>query len=229
VNVANWIEYLRGREPLEFPPGQTFALNGVGESSAQAFSWATVAKRALDLELRIQPLSFLRANESTAPIINYRLEIAHGDVVHKFPATPQGLVINNPILPHRGLLARLSSRELRVALWLSPLDLDPPDGATVKVSVQPALGSTGRPSIVMQDVNTSPTTMQQFPLEAREWRVRSVQDGQPGPIGLASLTFVALTGALAAGGDAALYADWTPIPVFAAFWMCDQAVQADYR
>lgn len=228
--MKNWIEYIRGGEPLDFPAGQTLRLSGLGESSAQAFSWAPRSKRALDIELRIQPLSFLNANPATAPVINYRLEISHGDVKPKFPATPPNLVINNPMCPHRGLLSRLSARELRVVVWVSPLDLDPPEGATVQVSVQPALGSTARPSIVCQDINTSPESLQQFPIEAREWRVSDAISGQPMALGVSTLEMVALTGAPSAAGDGALFAEWTPIPVLAAFWRCtDNVVQADYR
>lgn len=228
--AANWIEYLRGREPLEFPSGQVVNLSGLGEASAQAFSWATVAKRALDIELRIAPVSFIAANPATAPVIECRLEIGHGAVVHKVPLTPAGLVISNVKVPHRGLLARLSARELRAIVWVSPLDLDPPRGLTLKVSVQPAFGSTGRPSVVLQDFNTSITSLQQFPIEAREWRVSDPLTGQPMALGVSTLEMVALTGAPSAAGDGALFAEWTPIPTLAAFWRCtDNLVQADYR
>lgn len=227
--MRNSITYLRGEELLEFPSGQVINLSGVGESSAVMFSWATVADRALDIELRAEPTGFIDFDPELAPVLRYRLEVGHGKMVHKFPGTPRGLVVSNPMLPHRGLLSRLSARELRIAMWLDEIGV-PPSRATLKVSVQPALGSTSRPSIVMQDVNYAVDALHQFPIEAREFRIRSEATGQPLPIGWGNLALRSLTGSLlTAPLDAALYAQWQPIPLLALCWSSDNLCQADYR
>ena len=226
---ADNIEYIRGREGLEFPPGQLFRVSGTGESSAIAFSWATKARRALDIELRAHVLSFLDFDPELAPVVRYRLELGHGDSVHKFPATPPSLVVSNPMLPHRGLLTRLSAKEFRIAVWLDEIG-EPPAGATFYVSAQPALGSTGRPSVVMQDVNYAVDALHQFPVEAREFRIRSEASALPLPIGWGTTAMHSLTGSLlTAPIDSALYADWTPIPLLALCWSSDNLCQADYR
>lgn len=227
--MKNLITYLRGTDELAFPSGQVTNLSGVGESSAQMFSWATKADRALDIELRCEPMGFLDFDPLLAPVLRYRLEVAHGKMVHKFPATPRGLVVANPMIPHRGLLCRLSARELRIAMWLDEIG-EPPDGATLKVSVQPALGSTARPSIIMQDVNYAVDSLHQFPIEAREFRIVSEASAQPLPIGFSTIAMHSLTGSLlTAPLDSALYAQWQPIPLLALAWSSDNLCQADYR
>lgn len=229
MSKSDKIEWARGLEWLDYPPGQTIRLSGTGPSSAEAFSWATTAKRALDLELRAQPLAFLDFDPLLAPVLRYRLELGHGDAVHKFPATPPSLVVSSPMLPHRGLMLRVSAKELRLIVWLDEIG-EPPAGATLLVSAQPAFGSTQRPSIVMQDVNYAVDALHQFPIEAREFRIRSEATAQPLPIGFGTIAMHSLTGSLlGAVVDAALYADWTPIPLLALCWSSDNLCQADYR
>lgn len=229
MSKSDKIEWARGCEWLDYPPGQMLRVSGTGESSAVAFSWATTAKRALDLELRAQPLGFLDFDPLLAPVVRYRLELGHGDAVHKFPATPPSLVVSNPMLPHRGLMLRMSAKELRIAIWLDEIG-DPPAGATFNVSAQPAFGSTQRPSIVMQDVNYEVDSLHQFPIEAREFRIVSEATAQPLPLAWGSIAMHSLTGSLlGAPVDAALYAQWQPIPLLALCWSSDNLCQADYR
>jgi hypothetical protein len=221
------ISYWRGEEILRNAIGETFKLQGNGR---QLFSFSLESKRALDLELRIQPLASNIAG-AALPLWRYKLEIGHGDAIARSVEQVPGFPLQDPQIPHRGLLTRLSSRELRVTVWLDSVLGGELAGAVseILISAQPSFGAVGWPSITYQDASDV-EALRRFPIEAREFRARQWNDGLSIPIGTVNLGFLALNGfAVAAATDAALFLDWTPIPVNAAFWVADASCGMEYR
>jgi hypothetical protein len=219
------INWAGGEERLLTAAGLTLELQGSGE---QLFSWAPRPKRALDLELRIQPIFGFSVS---VPTWRYSYELGHGDGTYHYPGASPG-VLDRFIVPHRGLVARLNGKELTVKIAFAGfMDGEPaPAISKVQISVQPAFGSSGRPSIVSQDTygTALPLLPLRFPAEANEWRLRQL-DGQPIPIGTNIVSMLTISGPPVGGGDAALWFDWQPIPALAAFWAATVPCQADYR
>jgi hypothetical protein len=234
-----YLTWAGGKLRLLTAAGLTLELKGSGP---ELFSWAPklldergkeiASQPALDLELRIQAVAPDAPQD--IPLWRYNVQLGHADSTYRFPGGGAGAlgadVIDWPMLPHRGLVSRLTARELRIEVYCAGFISGelPPARTAVQVSVQPAFGSTGRPSIVSQDVQTA--AAMRFPAEANEWRLRQL-DGQPIALGTSTLALFALTGVpIATPVDSALFYDWQPIPTLAAFWgASDPLVQADYR
>lgn len=222
------LEYWRGEEILRNAAGETFKLQGNGK---QLFSFSLESRRALDIELRVQPLA-TSVPDADIPLWRYSLELGHGHAMTKSVPDAPGVITQNPYLPHRGLLTHLSARELRVNVWLDSVFGGTTDGATseVQISAQPTFGAIGWPSITYQDIATNADLRHRFPIESREFRMRDWVNGRPIPIGTIALDLWGLNGVpVVAAADAALYLDWTPIPLTAAFWSTDQPAGIQYR
>lgn len=218
--------YAREEEMLN-AVGQTLQLRGPGEGGKQTFTWSTKSKRALDLELRVQPSAAILAAGAGGgtTYFFYKLELAHGDLAYNYPGPPAGAVVpQGMVLPHRGLVLRLSARELVCHVWFaSPVAGRATTRAEVKVSAQPTLTSIGWPQVVPSDYQTPPAIApvaagtRAFPMDAREWRIRRGDDGAPVPLAAAvSVTCLSLNGVPVLGPvNVADFFDWRPIPPLA--------------
>jgi hypothetical protein len=211
----------------------------------------TGKQRALasDVDLQIQ---WVKATKpiNNPPLVYWRLEYGHGEATYGLPmrsslGVAPDLFNTQPgwILPNRGLRLRLPTRACRFHFF-TPAESEPPPepvepgGApcTLQISVQPCfgLGSQQLPvtdgmiaQIIAPVLDGTPS---QLPLGATEMRLVDPTTGQAFP-GLETVAFYDVTGAPMAAGpqSASLYALWTPIPLFAAFWAMDELAQVSYR
>jgi hypothetical protein len=187
------------------------------------------------------------------PLVYWRVEYGHGESVYGLPmqsslgsASPD--LFNTQaggswMLPQRGLRLRLPARQCRFTFFTPAESAPPPEpvvpgGApcTLQISVQPCFGLAAQQlpvtdAMFAQDLliagNAVPS---QLPLGASEMRLSDPTNG--GAFGGGEqVAFFDITGAPSGLGpvNMALFADWTPIPIFAAFWAADELAQVSYR
>jgi hypothetical protein len=124
-------------------------------------------------------------------------------------------------MPMRGLYLRLSTRQLRFSVECHgdfTIPQVPVAKASVQVSFQPVLGSHA--PVFPRSHFLRPGSafgVAEFPMEANEFRVRNPLTGLAFAAGATFVIFTGFNGGAigGGGGDAAAYADWTPIPVIA--------------
>jgi hypothetical protein len=189
---------------------------------------------------------------NNAPLVYWRVEYGHGETVYGLPmvsslgaAAPE--LFNTQggggwMLPQRGLRLRLPARQLRITFFTPTMAEPPPEPAVpggapckLQVSVQPCSGLHPQQlpvtdALFGQSLVVPPVVPAQLPLGATEMRLCDPTDG--GAFGAGEqVAFYDITGAPAGLGpvNMALFANWTPIPIFAAFWASDQAAQVSYR
>lgn len=226
---------------LRGPSAQILELQRDGLKTIQ---WAPDDKRVLDLELRAYVVDFQPRSgieQRRAPVVRYSLRYGHGVGVVDVPASApivadaaENSIIPN-ILPARGLVLRLSSRECLMRFY-SPCRLDdqePYDVTKLAISVQPTqvVGSAlpreqyaqNRDFEQLQEIKVN-----LFPPEASEWRLYN-GDGQPYPpsynipenrVNLANLAGAWVPETFGAFPELRItdLADWRPIPVHAIGW-----------
>lgn len=219
--------YYAREEAMLNAVGQTLELRGPSEQGKQTFTWSTKSKRALDLELRVQPSAALLAAGAGVgtTYFLYKLELSHGDVAYNYPGPPAGATVpQGMVLPHRGLVLRLSARELVCHVWFASGAVGrATTSAQVKVSAQPVHTSTGWPQLVPSDLQTPPAVAaaaagtRAFPMDAREWRIRRGDNGAPVPlVAGVSVTCLSLNGVPVLGPvNVADFFEWQPIPPLA--------------
>lgn len=245
--------YLDGSEiKLRGPSGLILELVSNGQ---RQFQWAPEDKRALDVELRAFIVDYGPVppgpDAPDPPVVRFGMTFGHGVQTWNHPiATPYGLAgtiggaqITVPwVLPARGLVMRMSCRELFFSLQSPSKLVDPATGpwpyTKVQVSIQP-VHSARLPAIARQQYGmTAPPAgsfyLETFPPEATEFRLFDNQ-GRPFAAGADLITFQDLGGGqLGAGVDVALYATFQPIPVNAIGWSAGTpdptvGVSAEYR
>jgi hypothetical protein len=226
-----------------------------GEFNTQ-YSWApflrdehTGHERPIATDIDLQ-LMWVQADRpaNNSPLVYWRIEYGHGESVYGLPmrsslgaGAPELFNTNSWMLPQRGMRLRLPARQCRFTFYTPPLAPLPEPvvigGApcTLQISVQPCVGLAAQ-QLPMTDAaygtdivipgNAIPS---QLPLGATEMRLCDPQNGGAWG-GLEQIQFYDVCG-FANGGSVnmALFANWTPIPIFAAFWASDQAVQVSYR
>lgn len=212
-------------------------------------------QRALASDVDLQVM-WLQATKpiNNPPLVYWRIEYGHGENVYGLPmrsalsgpsVTPEfnTQADGGWLLPNRGLRLRLPTRDCRVHFF-TPAEAEPPPepvvpgGApcTLQVSVQPCFGLGAQQLPVTDGMFAqvvSPAligTPAQLPLGASEMRLCDPTTGQAFAAG-EQVAFYDVTGApMAAGPQAmALFALWTPIPIFAAFWAAGELAQVSYR
>jgi hypothetical protein len=207
---------------------------------------------ASDIDLQMM---WLKAEKpaNNPPLVYWRVEYGHGETVYGLPmgsslglAAPE--LFNTQggggwMLPQRGLRLRMPARQCRFTFYTPPVAAPPPEPAipggapcVLQISVQPCSGLEPQQLPVTdgmfgQDLlipgNAVPS---QLPLGASEMRLSDPTNG--GSFGgVEQVAFYDITGAPSGLGSVnmALFATWTPIPIFAAFWASDQAAQVSYR
>lgn len=229
-----------------------------GERNTQ-YSWSpfvrdphTDSERPVASDIDLQ-LMWLKAEKpiNNPPLVFWRIEYGHGETVYGLPmvsslgaAAPElfNTQAGGWMLPQRGMRMRLPSRQLRIQFFTPPLAEPPPEPAvpggapcTLQVSVQPCDGLHPQQlpitdAMFGQSLAVPPFIPAQLPLGATEMRMSDPTNG--GSFGgVEQIQFYDVTGAPAGLGpvNMALFALWTPIPIFAAFWASDQAAQVSYR
>lgn len=199
-----------GRQPFDGPLSQTLQCAPKG-----TFSLTSEDGAVLDLELRMRCVAS-NATLGQIPLLELALEYGHGDASFSAVASPLPVISGAPpqpiAIPARGYVQRLSARWVRVQVLAAGILGGAPggDAATVRVSVQPVLASQLAPIVYQQPVRG----LTAYPMAAREWRIRDFS-GQPFAAAAVTLAPLGLSGNLLPLIDAALLADWTPIPFYA--------------
>lgn len=228
-----------------------------GERNTQ-FSWSPFLRNpatggeqpvATDIDLQMMWVTAEKPINN-APLVYWRINYGHGEAVFELPmysslgaAAPELFNAQSWMLPQRGLRLRLPARQCRFTFFTPPMAEPPPEPAApggapckLQISVQPCFGLAAQQLPITdgmfgQDLvipgNAVPT---QLPLGASEMKLCDPTNG--GSFGgIEAVQFYDITGAPSglAPVPMGLFANWTPIPIFAAFWASDQAAQVSYR
>jgi hypothetical protein len=203
---------------------------------------------ASDIDLQIMWLTAEKPINNP-PLVYWRIEYGHGEQVYGVPM-PSSLGLAPDLfnaqpgwmLPQRGLRLRLPARECRFHFFTPAIAEPPPEpvipgGAPchLQISVQPCSGLSPQQlpvtdAMFAQDLVSGPGVPSQLPLGATEMRLRDPTNGVAFGGG-EQVAFFDVTGAPSGVGPVpmALYAEWVPIPMFAAFWSADEATQVSFR
>jgi len=224
-------------ELLDGRPGDQVQLQG---PSTAYYEWSTKGRRALDLELRARLVETSCAIGET-PLVRWNLEIGHGAISWSLPQGPlpivSGTLVEQPVLPGRGLLLRLSARRLRINFFGGFTIAGAPVGSSkIAISVQPASGdrccnADWYTQLADPAALPPPPHQQPFPMGAREFRVRLPNTGVPFPAAGCAVIYAGVAGGLFGPVDvfAGGLNDWTPIPVHAASLLTTVAAMVSYR
>lgn len=209
------VEVLRGAA------GDTLDLSEGGFSS---FVWETEERRALDLELRIRIVAVKDTAPYVVPNVQYRLDFGHGDKSWKVPplaAVPTlGTLQATMFLPARGIVLRLSARQLQVDVK----NLVTTQLVKVDVSVQPSRAPISAIPYVQLGTDNW------LPMDARYLRVRQ-PSGSVFAAAAATIQFFTLNGqALTLPVDPTTtgWSEYQPIPPQAAFVRTSVSALFDY-
>jgi len=205
------------------PAGQLIELPPAPGS--KLFAWSTKERLAMDLELRAR---IVGAPPAFFPEVRWSSELGHGRVSYSDPAPSVSgglggaIAIADEILPARGMVWRLSAKELRINFRNFTVGLLPPLSIKLLVSVQPAQGAL--PFVRRQQQISIPaagsSSLNRFPAEASSWFLRSAFSGKA-LVGY-TVTYVSIANAsiITVAPPVAMFED--PIPVTAAgFFITD--------
>lgn len=188
------------------------------------YAWDVDGNVAMDVELRARIVS---CPPGFLPLVRYSIELGHGRIVYTDPqpsvAGPLGgaVVFEQEILPARGMVWRLSAKQLRVNFQNFTAGLAPPaPDIKIAVSVQPVLGAA-RPYRMRQQFVDVPAAgssgVSRFPADFDSWHVRSAVSGKVLAGGY-TVDYISLTNATIATVAPPTLRFEDPIPVLAAGW-----------
>jgi hypothetical protein len=224
-------------ETLDGRPGDQVQLQGVGSGY---YEWSPKTRRALDLELRAR-LVETSCTIGETPLVRFNLEVGHGVQSWNLPQGPlpivSGTLVEQPILPGRGLLLRLSARRLRINFFGGfTIAGAPVTSSKIAVSVQPAIGerccnADWYTQLADPGALPPPPHQQPFPMGAREFRLRNALTGVPFPAAACVVIYAGVAGGLFGPVDvfAGGLNDWTPIPVHAVSLLTSVLAMVSYR
>jgi hypothetical protein len=221
--------------PLRGPSAQLLKLQSDGPI---AITWAPTDKRATDLEVRVRLIDVIGADgDINPPVVRWHMQLGHGMYVWNQPPLSAPFAGGAPVyadyaLPARGVVLRMSTRELTIRLRQigkrdAPFDLYP--ALIVSVSFLPCIGMR-LPAFAQQDY--SPTVggaglpAAPFPTEANEFRVFN-DHGLPFAAG--DIYFVGVLGATIGPYPLASYSAFSPIPVDAIGFITSVPAWSAYR
>lgn len=210
----------------------------------------TQQRKILASDVDVQ-LMWLTAQKpiNNAPLVYWSVNLGHGENVYGLPmlnslgaAAPElfSTQFGGWLLPQRGLRLRLPARQLFFHFFVPPEAEPPPEpvvpgGApcSIQISVQPCQGLEPHMLPLTDSLfaqNPQPGAPAQLPLGATEMRISDPTTGLPFA-GAELVYFYDVTGSPANIGGTlmALFAEWRPIPVFAAFWSPDELAQVSFR
>lgn len=191
-------------------------LNVQGAVQATVFAWEPKTRSAHELDVRARIVD-AGGVLGDIPVVRWFSEIGHGDAVDRDPepAFPivAGTLMQNYSLPARGMSWRTPARQFRIGFQnISMLTGAPLTRTKIKVSVLPVWGAyTGVfPYQTLQGPVVAGVQFP-FPLTAREFKLTDAF-GLPLALGVVTVIFIGLLGALFGPVDGSFYADWRPIP-----------------
>jgi len=197
----------------------------VRESGFDSFVWEPEDRRALDLELRLRLVSVQDTAAYVIPQARFKMTFGHGDVSWQIPPRPAiavaGAVEFLPIIPARGLVFRLSARQLQIDVFNNVAT----QILKCNVSVQPQHSCCGPTPYVQLGQDDW------LPMDAKEMRVRR-PDGSVFAAATALIQFFSLNGL---GVTAAIdptttgWSDFQPIPPQAASIHASVLTLMEYR
>jgi hypothetical protein len=222
------LDYLTASQPLALrgPFGQNLILEGAGTKSLQ---WAPDDRRVEEIEFRAFIVDYGPdpGYPSSAPIVRWFLTYGHGQQTYQCPVvTPRSIGggVNNftrNVLPGRGLVLRMSARELEITFF-SPGKVNgtgPWPNVNIAISMQPVfcshVGLMPKQHYVADPTGAAINPYEPFPPEATEFRIFD-RSGRPYIAGLGIIGFVELGGHVVSGADLNFYGSFQPIPVMAA-------------
>lgn len=216
------------------PSGQILDL-APSPNGQVALTWNPRRNKAEELEVRARVFG---SQAILVPLIRYSIQLGHGRVNWSQPAPNAvgaggAVLFQEYVLPGRGMRTHVNARGLRITFRNvegTPLGIGGAGAVKLQVSVQPVISECCHDdwlreqyinAVMGQPGAGGPAT--QFPAEATEWLVRSI-NGTPFVAGDAALQLFTITnGALGPVLDIATAGldDWQPIPTLAAsfqFW-----------
>lgn len=247
-----------GRDALELAGRAGYTIDLIPGQKDHQYSWSPEAdvgassKVAVASDLDIQ-LMWVKAEPPISlnpPWVFWRIEYGHGGCVYDVPqrssfglASPEQFQTQYGWqLPQRGMRLRLPARALKMFFFTPPVGAPPPDGepggsrCTIQVSCQPCFGMEPErlpitDLMFAQLLRPATNVPTQLPLGATEMRFSDPSTGQPIPAGLGNdVEFYDICGsAYGAPTQLNAFADWRPIPFFAAFFAVGFAAQVSYR
>lgn len=215
---------------LSGPSSQEFELHGKGQ---QVIAWEPGGSEAFELEIRARLLSNSAANEDI-PVVRFSVEASAGNAVWSEPPKerPGTVPYGAFAVPARGMAFRVAARQFRITFFVAGQN----SGTTIAkssllVTMLPVW--SGKLDVYPYSATVQPTggtTVNVFPMTAREWRVLD-QAGRPFVPAIQTISLLGVNGVVFAPAvDAADYADWQPIPHDAAAWGASaNAMYAAYR
>lgn len=221
--------------PLRGPSSQLLTFDSVGQTVQ--ISWLPTDRRANDVEVRAfimtsTPDTSVPAANRSDPSVLWYWEAGHGKSVVTEPnliptgsAAPLSGHAGGYNLPARGLVQRVTTRELKFKLFYygAYSTGNPPLSVTCAVSFQPVIGMRLPPPDAQDVYNQGLVAkLMRFPPTANEWKLFD-QFGQPYPAAFGvDILLYNITGDtiphVLTPLDRALFADWTPIPPRAIGW-----------
>lgn len=207
--------------PLRGPSGQLMTIPLGGNQQIQ---WAPTDRRAVDVELRVGIKALLLNGSSISfpdPIVRWQVETGHGMYVWTEP--PSAMVplnvpsVQRSFLPVRGLLKRISARELRfVGYFDGNFGIQRYSSVTLDVSFLPCKSMTlpvyPTEEVVDPSVGAGVVLVAKFPPSASEWRLFDVNGDPYVAAAHTDVELVGIGGGVSAPMDRANWADFKPIP-----------------
>jgi hypothetical protein len=216
---------------LRGPVAQVLTLKS---TEPLVLDWQPENKEAGEIELRARMIGVVPPTIGI-PIVRWSTETGHGDMVWREPQPNLPNISIEPsepfTLPGRGMLFRTSARQFRITMFTEGGALGGViTESAIRVSVNPCWGERWEASPYSDSIRkVGVGQIVAMPIHAREWRLSGVS-GLPVPIGGTDVRLLSLTGFVIALEDAALYADWAPIPHdVASYQPVTGAVFAHYR
>lgn len=225
---------------LDAPSSQTLILKGSEVAALAAgtvagwvdFNWTPQDKGASEVEIRARIVS-TSAVLGIEPIVRWYAEFGHGDQTWRDPTPVLPSIAGSPYLdyglPGRGMSWRITARQFKIGFRTQgTLGGAAVAETRIQVSALPGWGAFW-PVYPYQQLAVPFSAVQQpFPITAREWRLQTLTGVAIAP-GAIAITLIGINGGLIAVVDAALFAEYRPIPHLAAGWVAAAACEAAYR
>lgn len=216
---------------LASPGSQELILTGV---ATEILAWEPKDKGAHEIEVRARIVDVLNPEPESAPEVRWFIEVGHGSDVWREPPlskTLQQLTMQDFTLPGRGMIWRVATRFFRIGFHNAGPTAGPGRTFKVQVTFLPVWGehSGVRPYVYRAPVN-GVTDQHAFPIAAREFQIVDPATSRPPGPGVATITFVGITGDVSALIDVDDYSDFRAIPHEAAgFLIADAEMVVVYR
>jgi len=215
---------------LHEPASQELELNG---PNGLLLAWEPKDKQALELEVRARIVTIFAPDTESIPQVFWHMEIGHGDDQAREPILSLLTSIRAFSLPARGMIWRTAARNFRIEFSNVGYIGAPAQAlkSIVQVSILPTYGThiNVAPYVLRNALSANFSEIHLFPITAREFKM-TTNTGVPVPAATIQIQLKGITNAdVGAIVDAAVYAEWTPVPHDAAGFLTDADVYTAYR